>query len=132
MRSLTGGGLGVGTSAREVGREGEDVAWRYLSKKGYTLLARNYRVPGGEVDLVVEKGRSLVFVEVKARNKASADEALEAVDERKRQRMARAARCFLQEYRGRASVFRFDVVAVVKGEGAYRVVHLSEAFELEG
>jgi putative endonuclease len=114
------------------GKEGEEVAWRYLRRRGYTLLARNYRAPGGEVDLVVEKGKVLAFVEVKARDGATAEEALEAVDERKRERMARAARHFLHRYRGRATVFRFDVVAVLMERGAYRVVHIPEAFELEG
>ncbi len=115
----------------DLAAKGEELAWRYLKNRGYRLLARNFRTVGGEVDLVVEKGKTLVFVEVKTRRRATCEEALEAVDEKKRARMARAANRFLKEYRGKATIFRFDVVTVLKGEGSYRVMHFPEAFELE-
>lgn len=115
----------------DLAEKGENLAWMYLRRKGYRLLARNYRAPGGEIDLVVEKSRTLVFVEVKTRSSSTCDEALEAVDGRKRERMGRAALSFLRCYRGKAEIFRFDVVAVLKDKGNFRVVHFPEAFELE-
>lgn len=49
------------------GNYGEDLACEYLKKQGYKILERNYRIRGGEIDIVAKEGDTLVFVEVKAR-----------------------------------------------------------------
>ena len=56
-----------------VGRRGEDLAHRYLRKKGYIVVARNWRPPqgGGEIDLIAWDGEALVFIEVKSRSRGS-------------------------------------------------------------
>lgn len=51
----------------QTGRYGEDLACNFLKKQGYKILKRNYRIRGGEIDIVAEDGNTLVFVEVKAR-----------------------------------------------------------------
>ena len=96
------------------GRRAERLAaWR-LRLAGYRVLARRYRTPVGEIDLITRRGRRLVMVEVKARPTEAL--ARQAVPERQRRRIAMAARRFLAANpRYRDHAVRFDVVAVVPG-----------------
>ena len=97
------------------GRIGEDLAHRYLRRRGCTVVARNYRPPSGhgEIDLVVWHGPQLAFVEVKTRATAEFGEPERAVDAEKQANLARAAR----DYARRAGVewqqVRFDVLSIV-------------------
>lgn len=75
------------------GLRGEWVAALWLCLKGYRIITRRYRAAGGEIDLVMKRGRTVVFVEVKARG--AVDEALIAITARKEARLARAARHWL-------------------------------------
>ncbi len=96
------------------GRRAERIAaWR-LRLAGYRVLARRYRTPVGEIDLIARRGRRLVMVEVKARpTEASARQAVPA---RQRRRIEMAARRFLAANpRYRDHAVRFDVIAVVPG-----------------
>ncbi len=98
-------------STGEFGREGEDRAAAYLAARGYRVVARNVRVPGGEIDLVCLDGGVLVFVEVKARRSGRYGSALAAVDAKKRAALRRHAADFAQIVAPDARV-RFDVVAL--------------------
>jgi putative endonuclease len=79
--------------ALDGGRRAEIFAALFLMLKGYRILARRYRVNGGEIDLIAAKSDSIVFVEVKLR--PTLDEAWLAVDATKRRRMSRAANVWL-------------------------------------
>ena len=109
--------------------EGEDLAHRYLRRKGYVVVARNYRTPSltGEADLVAWDGDALVFVEVKSRKSAEFGEPERAVDVEKRERIVRAA----LDYTRRAQVpwdcVRFDVIGIVF-EPEYRIALNRAAF----
>jgi putative endonuclease len=93
------------------GRWAEVAALWYLRLKGYRLLAHRYRSPMGEIDLIMRRGSSTVFVEVKRR--ASRDEAIAAVSDFQARRIAAAARSFMGRDPVAASQFcRFDIVAV--------------------
>src|SRR5246127_257082 len=88
--------------ARQTGVRGETFAYWYLRRHGYTLVARNYTVPGikGEIDLIGYDGRALAFVEVKTRSSAHAQSTPEdAVNADKRRNLARMARQFLRSRR---------------------------------
>lgn len=108
---------------------GEDIAHRYLRRRGCTIVARNYRARSGhgEIDLVAWQGDRLVFVEVKARASAEFGTPDRAVDADKRIALERAAR----EYARRANVewgrTRFDIVSVVL-QKPVRVEWLRDAF----
>jgi len=115
----------------ELGREGEVLAARLLTGKGYRILARNYRTAGGEVDLVCEDGDTLVFVEVKTRSAGSLGRPDQAVTGVKRGRLVRAAAAFLSEHDGWERPCRFDVVAVVDRDGSRTATHLPHAFSVE-
>ena len=105
----------------------EFYALGFLLMKGYRLRAWRYKTPVGEVDLVMQRGKTLVFVEVKLR--PSRDEALAAVTPVMRRRIARAAQHFMahQPQRGAGGQeggMRFDVVAVA----GLRLMHLDNAW----
>jgi putative endonuclease len=92
------------------GRRSEALAALYLRLKGYRVLARRFRTPVGEI--VVRRGRTIVFVEVK--NRPSADEAIEAVGLRARKRIARAGSYWLSSQPAAAQFdLRFDLVIIL-------------------
>jgi len=80
-------------SGHASGRRGEDVAHRFLQKRGYTVVARNYRTRNrfAEVDLIARDGEFLVFVEVKSRATEEFGEPDRAVDAEKQRNLQRAA-----------------------------------------
>lgn len=95
------------------GAQEEDVALRYLQTQGLKLVARNYRCKGGELDLVMRDGETLVIAEVRKRANPSFGSAAESVDARKQARIIHAAQLFLAERAEFAdSAVRFDVVAM--------------------
>jgi len=102
----------VASEAR--GRGAETACAWLLRANGYRLLARRWRGPVGEIDLIARRRRTIVFVEVKARPTLSA--ALEAVTQRQRLRIEQAAEVFLSQHpKWRNLEVRFDVVAVMPG-----------------
>jgi putative endonuclease len=98
-------------SAGEKGRVGEDRAAAFLEANGYRVVARNVRVPGGEIDAVCLDGSTLVIVEVKRRDTRGFGTALGAVGSRKRATLRRIAADYVQIIAPDAKV-RFDVVAL--------------------
>lgn len=106
------------------GQAGEAVAALYLRLKGYRILARRYKTPVGEVDLIAARGKTLVFAEVKARAGYAA--AADAFTARKRRRVWRAAEHFLGAHPALgAHTIRFDALIVLP---YLRVRHLENAF----
>lgn len=93
------------------GDAGEDQALRYLEQQGLTLVERNFRCKGGEIDLVMQDGRGLVFVEVRKRAAGGHVGAAASVTPRKQARLVVAAQTFLQRYR-MPPPCRFDVIAI--------------------
>ena len=116
--------------AHRLGRRGEELAARFLERAGWTILERNYRSGRNEVDLVVRRGRTVAFVEVKARSGAGYGHPLEAITARKRREIVRVARAWLDEQGGpRGLEVRFDAVAVELGPGgALHLDHVADAW----
>jgi putative endonuclease len=110
------------------GLSAETVAAWLLRAKLYRILARRYRTPAGEIDVIARRGRTIVFVEVKTR--PSETEALEAVGPTARRRIARAAELWLAAHPGAAGFdLRFDLVIVVPGRLPR---HVAAVFDAEG
>ena len=107
-----------------VGLSGEDAAIAYLQNRGMVLLARRYRSPFGEIDMVMRDGETLVFVEVKARATAREGAGLLAVSARKQNRLLRTALQYLSTHACDCPA-RFDVVEITK-DG---IQHIANAFE---
>lgn len=117
---------------RDRGRDGEDLAWQHLRTAGYALVERNARSRLGEIDLVVERDGTLVFVEVRSRSGSRFGSALESIDRRKRRRLGRLAEAYLAHRRIEDRRVRFDVVAIEWQDDAPKIQHLENAFEVEG
>jgi len=113
------------------GTAGERAAARALRRVGHVVLARNYRCPGGEIDLITSDHNTLVFVEVKTRTDEEHQAALEAVGLVKWSRVERAARYYVLQHRSVAErPMRFDLVTVVWARGGKPVVeHYPDAYQ---
>ncbi len=93
------------------GRRAEGIAAWWLRAKGYRILARDFRVPVGEIDLIAERGGRLAIVEAKRHDRLA--EALEAVTPHQRRRIECAAEAYLaRERHGAQTRVRFDVVVI--------------------
>ena len=109
------------------GRGAEGLAAWWLRLKGYRILARDFRTPAGEIDLVARRGRVLALVEVKARPSIAA--ALEALGPRQRRRIERAGAVFLQRRPELAGLeVRFDLVLLAPG---HRPRHIADAWRMD-
>ena len=107
-----------------LGIRGEQIAARYLRRCGYLILSRNYRAAHAEIDLIAADHGTLAFVEVKARIGVRFGAPAEAVDERKQDRIRRAANVYVTRRRRIKDVpVRFDIVAIV-GIGRNRRLQL--------
>lgn len=93
------------------GIKGEYIALKYLTSKGYTFIQKNYRIAGGEIDLVMEKDDILVFVEVKCRTKSGFGDGEEAVTAYKKEKLLRAINIFLHSKKI-TKVWRCDLLAI--------------------
>jgi putative endonuclease len=114
------------------GRSAEDLAVALLEGRGYRIVARNWRRPEGELDVVAEDQGTCVFVEVRSRTGEEFGHPLESVNPRKRAQIVRAARLYLDQEPVSASGFRFDVVGVTFfADGREpECLHIEDAFQL--
>ena len=111
---------------QNIGNFGETIACRFLQKKGYTIIQRNFRCRTGEIDIIAFKDGCTVFVEVKTRKNANYGRAAEFVDYRKQIKVKKAAMYFLK--REDADV-RFDVIEVYHDGGkVVEINHIEDAF----
>jgi putative endonuclease len=116
-----------------LGRRGEDVAARFLRRRGLKIITTNVQTPHGELDLIARAGDTLVFVEVKTRGRGNP---AEAVNFEKRRRITRSALYFLKRHKllEVEVPYRFDIVAVVWPDTNSRptIEHEQNAFEATG
>lgn len=118
-------------STWQKGREGENRAERFLCGHGYKVVARNFRSRRGEIDLVVEKGDSIVFVEVKNWDYLDTADLEYSVDRRKQKRICETSRYFIHSHPefGKRRV-GFDVILVSRKTS--KVIHYENAFSTTG
>lgn len=102
----------VSPKKKRAGREGEELARRFFESKGYKIIAHNYRTKLGEIDLICEKGRSLVFVEVRCRAGSDFGEPEESVRRDKIDRIRQTALHFLSEKGIYDKEIRFDLFCI--------------------
>jgi putative endonuclease len=115
-------------AAEQRGRQAEILAAWFLRLKGYRLLARRYKTPVGEIDLIVRRGRTIAFVEVKHR--PTVEEATEAATPAGRRRIARAAALWLAKNPAASDRdLRFDVIIAAPRRFPR---HLAGVFDADG
>ena len=111
---------------RQFGKIGEILAYKYLKRHRYAILARNYSTPIGEIDIVAEDGDVLVFVEVKMRRSEAYGLPEEAIDIKKRRKLTRLAQFYIKRNGLYGKEARFDVVSIVAqgrfGKKAIRLI----------
>ena len=108
----------------KLGRRGENAAWKLLESKGCELIARNWRVKSGELDLVVLDGETLVFVEVKSLRHKGLFRPLDNLSMLQIKRNARAARSYWNALGNPELPTRFDLIEVVFSRwGVYDIRH---------
>lgn len=114
------------------GAWGEAVAAEYLRNKRYKIVARGYRSRFGEIDLIVQNRKYLVFVEVKLRKSDRFAMAREYVDRKKQERLRLTASVYLSEHSTSLQP-RFDVIEIYAPEGMLTSVpeinHMEDAFQ---
>jgi putative endonuclease len=116
----------AGKRKLSVGRQGEEVAARYLERRGLTILERNWRGPEGELDIVARDGDTLVFVEVRTHRRPGPTHPSEWFPATKRRKLLQVAASYPKERDEMPC--RFDVVGVVLGPGEPAITHLRDAF----
>ncbi len=110
------------------GNEGEKRACDFLKSKGFLIIERNWRTKGGEVDIIVQKGEYLVFVEVKTLPNGTLDMIQRELNYQKQQRIIKTSKRFLLKHRQYSnSYIRFDVI-VMDMPGFDEVYHIENAF----
>jgi putative endonuclease len=111
-----------------LGEIGENLACRELEGRGYAVLARRYRRPGGELDIVARDGQTVVFIEVKTRDGRAFGGAAEAVTGFKQRRMMQIAMDYLVRHRLTNAPCRFDVVTIQLDAGEPIIEVIQNAF----
>jgi putative endonuclease len=110
----------------ETGRAGEAAALAWYRSAGYRLVARNWTCRAGEVDLILARGRTVVFCEVKTRRGSAFGDPFEAVTWRKQEKLRLLAETYLAGGgKGRNEV-RFDVASVIVAPDGHPSVHVFE------
>ena len=112
---------------KETGQRGEDFAALYFRERGYTIVARNWRCPTGELDIIMEKGNTLIFVEVRTRSGKKYGTPEESITPGKQARLIELAETYLQETQAPHQSWRIDVAAVRLVSGLPQINHIENA-----
>jgi len=113
-----------------LGELGEKLALKRIKRLGYKLVAKNYRCPLGEIDLIAKDGDCLVFIEIKTRKNSSTGNAKEAIHQRKKRQISKVALYYMKANGCCDIKSRFDVIAInIKG-GKEEIELIQDAFEL--
>lgn len=116
---------------KELGKKGEEIALRFLKKRGYRIIERNYVCKMGEMDIIAKEKDTLVFVEVKARTSTTFGPPQLAVNSSKQRQLSKVALNFLKEKQIEDMKARFDVVAILLGPKGEEVELIRDAFDLK-
>jgi putative endonuclease len=112
------------------GKSGEDLAVRYLKKKGYKVIQQNYTCPVGEIDIIARQKKTIVFVEVKTRRTLSFGSARHAITAHKQRKISMTALYYLKSSHQMDQDARFDVVTVQSKGDSQDIDLIQNAFDL--
>lgn len=113
-----------------LGDKGEKQAARYLKKKGYKVIATNYRCKYGEIDLIARHADIIIFIEVKTRTSTDFGDPAAAVDYRKQQQISKVAHHYLITHHNDDVDARFDVISILSPRAQKTEIdHISNAFD---
>src|SRR3989344_5204570 len=112
-----------------IGKEGEELARKYLENKGYSIVVQNYRTKRAEIDIIAKHKNTLIFVEVRTKHHEQYGSPEETIDYKKRMRLQRNAAAYIHrtKYRG---PYRIDAVCmIIGGNGLERISHYENIVE---
>jgi len=115
---------------KELGKKGEETALRFLKKKGYRIIERNYVCKMGEMDIIAREKDTLVFIEVKTRTSTMFGPPQLAVHSSKQRQLSKVALYYLKEKRLEDAKARFDVVAILLEQKGEEIELIRDAFDL--
>lgn len=116
---------------KSLGERGEEIATAYLKGRKFTIVERNFRCKGGEVDIIARDGKTLVFVEVKTRRNLSFGPPQSALTPFKQRQISKAALTWLAQKKLFGVSARFDVIAILLPDHEVPVIdHIRNAFDL--
>ena len=119
--------------SKPLGDWGERLAADHLSRQGWTIHDRNFRVGRKEIDLIAERAGVLAFIEVKVRTGAGFGHPLEAVTWRKRREIGQVATGWIDRFGHEGLTYRFDAIAVTRAPGGKATLeHVENAWRLDG
>jgi putative endonuclease len=114
---------------KQLGDLGEELAVKYLAKKGYLILERNYRYERGEIDIIAKDEDILVFIEVKTRENLEYGYPEESVTKGKQKQIRKVAEAYLWEKDIKGQECRLDVISILfEGKGKPIINHIENAF----
>jgi putative endonuclease len=116
---------------KELGKKGEEVALRFLKKKGYRIIEKNYVCKMGEMDIIAREKDILAFIEVKTRTSMRFGPPQLAVNPSKQRQLSKVALNYLNEKRLDDVKARFDVVAILLGPVKEEIDLIKDAFDLK-
>lgn len=112
----------------ELGRNGEEIAKRYLEQKGYKIMQQNWVYGRAEIDLIAFYEEKIIFVEVKTRRKTDHGEPEDFVDWKKEKQLALASSVYIERRKHQGEI-RFDIIAIVyENKDLYKINHIEDAF----
>ena len=107
---------------------GEQIAARWLTRRGWRIVYRRFRNGRRDIDLVVQRDSTIAFVEVKARKGSTFGDPVEAVHARKQRELAKSAHVWIDRHGRADESYRFDVVGVLVDDGRVLIKHVENAF----
>src|SRR4051812_45223992 len=120
----------MSAATQEFGELGERIAERWLKRNGWRVVHRRFRSGHRDIDLIVERGDTVAFVEVKARRGSEFGDPTEAVNWSKQKELARSASVWIDRHGRPSDSYRFDVVGVLVEGERVRIRHVPNAFSL--
>jgi len=114
----------------KIGKKGEEIACRFLKKNGYKIIARNFRKKIGEIDIIAEKGDTIIFVEVKTRKNTKFGLPQEYVNKSKIDKMVKTASMFLTENSMWDRPVRFDVIGISLENEEIKIEHEQDCVQI--
>lgn len=117
----------MSTVAQQTGKIAEEQAYEYLCQQGMQCLERNFRIRRGEIDLIMQDGNEVVFVEVRARAGGQFGDGIDSITVGKRKRLIAAAAGWLQR-QAQEPATRFDVIAI---DGNGQATWVKDAFRVD-
>jgi putative endonuclease len=115
---------------KELGKKGEELALRFLKKRGYRIIEKNYVCKMGEMDIIARERDTLAFIEVKTRTTTEFGPPQLAVNSSKQRQLSKVALNYLKEKKLEDVKARFDVVAILIRPKGEEIELIKDAFEL--